>query len=91
MIFVDENSDEKDLVIRMLQGPESGEERFLVVDLEQGASDFLDPEEFTPARIILNVPKCLIQDSSMEISKIKKTSKLITKSIVTLRNTSEHF
>ena len=69
-IFVDENSDEKDIVIKMYQPIDNEEERFFCVDVSEEAVDFLAPEEYPPTRFVLNIPSSLIKSSSMEISTI---------------------
>ena len=54
-VFIDESSPERDIVIKMFHGP-SNEERFLCVDLDEEAVDFLPPEEYPPTRFMLNIP-----------------------------------
>ena len=69
-IFVDENSDEKDIVIKMYQPIDNEEERFFCVDVSEEAVDFLAPEEYPPTRFVLNIPSTLIKSSSIAISTI---------------------
>ena len=87
-IFVDENSDEKDIVIKMYQPIDNEEERFFCVDVSEEAVDFLAPEEYPPTRFVLNIPSTLIKASSMEISTIQRTNKELAKQVETLRNST---
>ena len=69
-IFIDEDSEEKDIVIKMYQPIDNEEERFFCVDVGEEAVDFLAPEEYPPTRFVLNIPSSLIKASSMEITSI---------------------
>ena len=89
-IFVDQESDTKDIVIKMYNPQvESDEERFLCVDLPEKAVDFLSPLEYPPSRFVLNIPACQIKASSMEILSIQRTNKDLTCKYETLRNSTD--
>ena len=90
MIYVDTNSDEKDIVIKMLQGLPNGEERFLCADIQIGGVDICDPQQICPTRVVLNIPTCLVKEAKMEVSMIKKTSKFLTRTYETLKNTTQY-
>ena len=85
-VFADEKSDHKDIVIRMYHTASGGTERFLCVDLQENAVDFLEPTEYPPTRFVLNVPSCQIVKSSLEIHHITKKQQSLTKKNQTLRN-----
>lgn len=87
-IFVDEESENKDIVIKMYHS-ESDEERFLCVDLPEKAVDFLLPSQYPPTRFVLNIPACKIRASSMEILEIERKSKDLIKKLESLRNSTD--
>lgn len=62
------------------------EERFLCVDIEEEAVDFLPPSEYPPTRFVLNIPSCYIKASSMEIHEISRKSKTLTAGVESLAN-----
>ena len=86
-VFVDENSETKDIVIKMYHP--GNEERFLCVDLPEKAIDFLPPSEYPPTRFALNIPACKITASSMEITSIERKTKVLTSRLETLRNATD--
>ena len=87
-VFIDEDSEEKDIVIKMYQPIDNEEERFFCVDVGEEAVDFLAPEEYPPTRFVLNIPSALIKASSMEITSIQRTTKDLAKQVETLRNST---
>ena len=86
-IFVDEESEQKDIVIKMFHSSVD-EERFLCVDLSEAAVDFLEPTEYPPTHFILNVPTVMIKASSMEILSINRHSKELISGHNSLRNST---
>jgi hypothetical protein len=76
-IFIDERTDARDILIKMFIDNQR-EERFLCIDIEEEAVDFLPPSEYPPTRFILNIPTCNIKSSSMEIHEIKRKTKHLT-------------
>mmetsp|Transcript_23422 Transcript_23422/g.29121 ORF Transcript_23422/g.29121 Transcript_23422/m.29121 type:complete len:243 (-) Transcript_23422:237-965(-) len=88
-VFVDEESESKDIVIKMYHTAGLDEERFLCVDLPEKAVDFLMPEEYPPTRFVLNIPACKIRASSMQILEIERKSKDLIAKLETLRNSTD--
>ena len=88
-VFVDEESETKDIVIKMYHHSADDEEWFLCVDLPDKAVDFLTPSQFPPTRFVLNIPSCKINASSMEILDIERKSKNLIRKIESLRNSTD--
>ena len=87
-IFIDEESEDKDICIKMYQSG-TNDERFLCIDLDEQAIDFLVPSEYPPTRLIMNIPTCMIKASSMQITLINRSEKELTSSQQTLRNNTD--
>ena len=87
-VFVDEESEHKDIVIKMYHS-ETDDERFLCVDLDEKAVDVLMPSEYPPTRFVLNIPASRIKASSMEILEIERKSKDLIKKMESFRNSTD--
>ena len=87
-VFVDEESENRDIVIKMYLTQGQEEERFLCVDLPEKAVDFLTPSEYPPTRFVLNIPACKIRASSMQITEIERKSKDLISRVESLRNST---
>lgn len=87
-VFVDEESENRDIVIKMYLTQGQEEERFLCVDLPEKAVDFLTPTEYPPTRFVLNIPACKIRASSMQITEIERKSKDLISRVESLRNST---
>lgn len=71
------NSEHRDVVIKMYNGVDN-EERFMCIELEEKAVDFMVLEDHHPTRFVLNVPTCAIKASSMEVHELERKSKVLT-------------
>ena len=88
-VFVDQESNSGDILIKHYdQNVE--EDRYLCVDLDDGAIDFLRPEDYTPTAFVLQIPASQILKKQCSLTEISRTKKVLYKNQESLSHSEKH-